>query len=82
MNDEVPAFKKTIVPWVPFAFCVFLCGLVMFTLTKTGRIETAYPAFFCFLPMTFYFVAMAVGQTRKELERLSDRIDRLEKEKK
>jgi len=82
MNNEVSAFKKTISPWVPFAFCVFLCGLVMFTLKKTGRIETAYPAFFCFLPMTFFFVAVAMSQIMKELKRLSDRIDRLEKEKK
>lgn len=82
MNDETPAFKKTIGPWLPFGFCVFLCGLVMFILVTTGKIETAYPAFFCFLPMTFFFVAVAVTQIRKELKRMSDRISQLEKEKK
>jgi len=81
MKDEVPAFKRTIGPWVPFAFSLVLCGLVMFVWAKTGRIEPAFPAFFCFLPMTFFFVAATVGQIRKELRGLSDRLDRLEQEK-
>lgn len=86
MNDEESAFKQAIkakgpwiVPWVPFAFCVFLCGRVMFTLIKTGRMETVYPMFFCFLPMVFFFVAMVVTQIRKDLKRMSDRIDQLGK---
>jgi len=54
----------------------------MFTLVTTGKIEAAYPAFFCFLPMTFFFVAVAVAQIGKELKRLSDRIDQLEKREK
>jgi hypothetical protein len=82
MNAETPSFKETIGPWVPFGFCVFLCGLVMFILVTTGKIEAAYPAFFCFLPMTFFFVAVAVVQIGKELKRLSDRIDQLEKREK
>ena len=77
MKDEVPTFKRTLAPWVPFAFSVFLCGLVILV-----WIEPAYPAFFCFLPMTFFFVAVTVGQIRKELKGLSDRMDRLEQEKK
>jgi hypothetical protein len=82
MKDAVPAFKRTIGPWVLFAFSVVFCGVVMFTWAKTGRIEAAFPAFFCFLPMTFFFVAAMVGPIRKELKGLSDRIDRLEQEKK
>jgi hypothetical protein len=82
MNDRAPAFKKTLGLWAPFGFCVFLCGLVMFILVKTGKIETAYPAFFCFLPMTFFFVAVVFTQLRKELERMSDRIDQLEQGRK
>ena len=78
MGTETSGFKKLIGPWIPFAFCVFLCGLVMFVLMKTGKIENAYPAFFCFLPMTFFFVAAAMAQIRKEIKRLSDRIDQLE----
>ena len=81
MGTETSGFKKLIGPWIPFAFCVFLCGLVMFMWKKTGNIATAYPAFFCFLPMTFLFMGIALGQTRKELKRLSDRIDQLEKGK-
>ena len=82
MNDETPAFKKAASPWVPFAFCAFLCGLVLFTLMKTGKMETAYPTFFGFLPMAFFFVAAALVQIRKELKRMSDRITELEKDKK
>ena len=82
MNDDVSASKKAVGLWLPFAFCVFLCGLVMFTMAKTGKMETAYPAFFGFLPMTFFFVAAALVQIRKELKRMSDRITELEKDKK
>ncbi len=82
MNDEVPEFKKAAGPWVPFVFCLVLCGIVMFTLVKTGNIGPAFPAFFCFLPMAFFFVAVAVTQIRKELKRMSDRMDQLEEGKK
>jgi|GEM_PF-2530229 len=81
MSEEVSGLKKAISLWSPFAFCVFLCGLVVFTWKKTGNIEAAYPAFFCFLPMTFLFMGLALVPIRRELKRLSDRIDQLEKHK-
>jgi|WetSurMetagenome_2_1015567.scaffolds.fasta_scaffold802169_1 hypothetical protein len=78
MNNKVPALKKTIGQWAPFSFCVSLCGIVMVVYITTGKIETAYPAFFCFLPMAFFFMAVALGQISKELKQMSDRIDQLE----
>lgn len=77
MSNEMFGFRKA-APWIPFGFCVFLCGLVLVMLMSTGKVDNAYPAFFCFLPMTFFFVAVAVSQARKEIKQLSDRIDQLE----
>jgi hypothetical protein len=55
MNGKSPAFKESICPWIPFIFSVVLSGIVMLLWIITGNIETAYPAFFCFLPMSFFF---------------------------
>ena len=82
MKGKRPAFKETICPWIPFIFSVVLSGIVMLLWTITGNIETAYPAFFCFLPMTFFFIAAVVSHLLKQLNRMSDRIDQLEAKKK
>ena len=82
MSVQMSGFRKAALPWIPFAFCVFLSGIVMVTLKLTGHMEWAFPAFFCFLPMTFFFVAATFGEIRKDLKRMSDRIQQLEDGKK
>ena len=82
MKEERFGFRKVTLPWVPFVFCAFLSGMVMVMLKLTGHMEWAFPAFFCFLPMTFFFVAVALVDLRKDLKHLSDRIQQLEEGKK
>jgi len=81
MSKKTSKFRNAVAPWLPFAFCVCLSCLVMFSLIQFGKIEAAYPAFFCFLPMTFFFVANAVIMNRKEIKRLSEKIEKLEIDK-
>lgn len=80
-KEKLSAIRLMILPWMPFVFCAFLCGMVIYVGIKTGRPDSVYPVFFGFLPMTFFFAATSVNQIRKELQRLSDRIYDLEKQK-
>jgi len=61
--------------WIPFIFSVILCGLVMLpTFSALGsQMPIGFPAFFCFLPVVFLFVASAVHAQFSALEkRISD----------
>jgi len=77
MQAEIPAWKTRLAPWLPFIFCVFLCGIVMCTLLASSM-EAAYPALVCFLPMTFFFLAGVLIQDRSEVKALEERVRQLE----
>jgi len=51
-------------------FAAALCVIVLVSLIL-GSVEAAFPAFFCFLPVVFYFIALTI-------KNLTERISRLE----
>jgi len=55
--------------------------MVLFIRTKIGLAEAGYPAFYSFLPMTFFFVAAQMVEMRREIKRLAERVEQLENEK-
>ena len=57
---------KTIVHWVPAAFCAFLSGFAIIW----PNAEWWRPAFFAFLPMCFFFVGNVTFQMHRELQTL------------
>jgi predicted PurR-regulated permease PerM len=64
--------------WMPFYFSLFLCVIVETTgmFPRSGiTIQTAFPTFFGFLPMVFFFIALS---TQSQITRLEKRINDLE----
>ena len=56
----------TIAPWIPFTFCVLLTQACIWLPGGAGS-----PAFYCFLPMCFFFVAsmqLAMARRLRALE--------------
>lgn len=73
---------KNIAHWIPAAFCAVLSALVLGVQLKLGSDSSAWkPAFYCFLPMCFYFVGSATAQRHKELKELRQRLAALEEKK-
>ncbi len=72
--------KKTLAHFAPFAFCAFLSGIWFVGSAFLGAGSSAWqPAFFCFLPMCFFFVAANTMQMRKELEELRQKVTDMER---
>ena len=61
-----------------FAACLSVIVLGIFFLGKPHSYEAGFPAFFCFLPMAFYFAAAAQAASQKQIRVLQQRIEQLE----
>ena len=73
---------KNVAHWIPAAFCAALSALALGMQLKLGSDSFAWkPAFFCFLPMCFFFVGSATAQMHKELKELRQRLAALEEKK-
>ena len=68
--------------WIGFAFSVALSAIVLITFHTSHTWETAFPAFFSFLPMAFLFTANADRREReqstKQIRELKARVEQLE----
>ncbi len=76
-----PSKPKTYRPyWTApiFAAALSLITLGGSFLVKPHSYEVGFPAFFCFLPMAFYFVAAAQVESQKQVRALQQRIEQLE----
>jgi hypothetical protein len=68
---------KTITHWIPAAFCAFLSLLALSM--QIGSDSGAWkPAFYCFLPMCFFFVGAATSQMQKEIRELRKQVTDLQ----
>lgn len=63
MKESTPVSKISI--WFPAAFCAILSMMKMFSPNGTGD-----PAFYSFLPMCFFFVALVHRSLWKRIETL------------
>jgi hypothetical protein len=72
--------------WTPVAFSAALSVIVVVSHISAGlrlkapptAVDVWVPAFFCFLPMTFFFASASHLQTRKQIKELEARIQQLE----
>lgn len=66
-------------PWVPAAFCAFLC---LFALSmQIGSDSWVWkPVFYCFLPMSFFFVGATTSHLRREIRTLRQRLTQFEQD--
>ena len=66
--------------WVAPIFAAALSTITLgasFLVTPQSY-EVGFPAFFCFLPMAFYLVAVAQTTSQKQVRDLQQRIEQLE----
>ena len=63
--------------WIPFAFTALLCGMVMLGRIAGGQ-EIGLPAFYCFLPMSFFFLGGILMESSRRVRELEERIKVLE----
>jgi hypothetical protein len=71
------SMKQKISFWVPALFCAFLSFIALFR--SSG--ESWRPAFFCFLPMCFFFVGSALLQMHRQVRSLQERLEQLEQKR-
>ena len=69
-------FRETVITWLPFAYAVGLCYIVLSSLK--GDMRFWEPAFYSFLPMCFLFAGFGAHRTRKELRELREKVAKLE----
>ncbi len=71
---------KTITHWIPAAFCAFLSFLALSM--QIGSDSGAWkPAFYCFLPMCFFFVGAATSQMQREIRELRKQLTELQEKR-
>jgi hypothetical protein len=69
--------KRTLAPWLAAIYCAFLALMPVFgTIVHPGA--WWQPAFYCFLPMCFYYAGIAQKETNREIDELRNRIAALE----
>jgi hypothetical protein len=71
---------KSISHWIPAAFCAFLSLLALSM--QIGSDSGAWkPAFFCFLPMCFFFVGGTTSQMQREIRELRRQLTDLQEKR-
>lgn len=59
--------------WIPLIFSACICFIALGTV-----MVGCHPiAFYCFLPMCFYFVAVAMGEMKKKINNLESAVNDL-----
>lgn len=76
LNDSQPNLRFWVAPL--FAAALSAITLCASFLVKPQNYEVGFPAFFCFLPMTFYFAAIAQIESQKQVRALRQRVEQLE----
>ena len=71
--------RSMIAHWVPAVFCAFL-SLTALAVQIRANAPFLMAAFFCFLPMCFFFVGVVTASNHRELLQLRDRLAALERE--
>ena len=74
-------------PWAPAMFCAFLCLIALvgdivlrFVTGPSGPASSISIAFYCFLPMCFYFVGESLVKLQHENRELRARLEEVVKD--
>lgn len=65
--------------WIPMAFCAFLSLMALTLQIALGPDSSAWqPAFFCNLPLCFFFVGALTTQLQREIRDLQAQVAELQ----
>jgi len=64
-------------PWLPFAYAVYLCYSALSHIAPS-EMKPWEPAYYSFLPMTFFFVGVAVYYMQRQIRELRGTIAKLQ----
>jgi hypothetical protein len=84
-TDEGNAMREKFAPWIPAVFCAFLSFITVFgnlvlafvNRDSSSGLGSMDIAFYCFLPMSFFFVGAFLSNLRKEQLALRQQLDAL-----
>lgn len=63
--------------YIPFAFTALLCGMVVAGILS-GNPNVGLPAFYCFLPMSFFYLGGSLTESSKQVRVLEEKVKLLE----
>ena len=72
---------KKIAHWIPALFCALLSAMALGMQLPGSESSAWKPAYYCFLPMCFFFVGSVSAQMQQELKELRQRLAVLEDKK-
>mgnify|MGYP001213421574 CR=1 FL=1 len=71
---------KPIAHWMPAVFCAFLSLLALSMQIRSDSGDWK-PAFYCFLPMCFFFVGSTTSQMQREIRELRKQLAELQQKR-
>ena len=77
----IESIMKPITHWKAAAFCAFLSLFALVGIATSGTASWWQPAFYSFLPMCFFHVALVTTQMHRELSELRKKVADLEQRK-
>jgi TRAP-type C4-dicarboxylate transport system permease small subunit len=66
-----------LLPWLPFAYAVYLCYSTLWHIARSD-LKAWEPAFYSYLPMSFFFVGAVVYSMQREIRELRGSIAKLQ----
>jgi hypothetical protein len=74
---QMKRIGEFLLPWIPFVFAIYVCYSTLSLIAPTD-LKSWEPAFYSFLPMSFFFVGAAIHYLWREVRSLRSTIAALQ----
>ena len=65
--------------WVPFVYALLLCNFALSRTAPGEMMRTWEPAFYSFLPMSFFFAGVVMYYLQREIHDLRNTVQKLQR---